>query len=564
MEVHNRSVALAPGSKLPEDGKRSEPPEEMPSRRQVLRWTCSPGSSANVTSQEPPPVLAKPKGNQNRNNNHLNAISNIALEPSQPKAQAPLPEVTPPEPCLKPKLEGVLVNHKEPRPSSKLGLHVHFKLPDDKERETSSEENYIVLRHSLGNENSSYVASNAAGTITVESSLLKAPAFLPEATPPDPPGCLKPKLEGVLVNHNEPRSSSKAGLRVHFKLPEDNKEVASPEEGVLFAKQQKAVSLFDLVNGQSAGAAVPTAPVKEPPPVLAKPKLVSRSVPALRRSHSGAFGVSASALGAALRRFVQRFCAWCLVAWHLGFGACRCTHLDARRFGASTLSAHTSMLDASALDASALDARCIDARCTHLDARRFGARRSVHAPRRLTLRRSTRRHLNARCTHLDARCSAHRRLDARCSQLDARRFGASTLGAHTSKLGASALGASTPRRSVHASRRSVLAPRRFGARRLTLGACTSSSHVWVSPLCHLPGLQLASAPQTVDVPMSSPIVRLFDPEAPPLAGNVPVGHGLAPCHPGIGDAPVPLVGTGVIGKSQAWQSSRQKCPNSWR
>ncbi|XP_034781819.2 myopalladin-like isoform X2 [Acipenser ruthenus] len=215
----------------------------------------------------------KVKGNQNRNNNHLNAISNIALEPSHPKAQAPLPEVIPPEPCLKPKLEGVLVNHKEPRPSSKLGLRVHFKLPDDKERETSSKENDVVLRHSLGNENSSYVASNAAGTITVESSLLKAPAFLPEATPPDPPGCLKPKLEGVLVNHNEPRSSSKAGLRVHFKLPEDNKEVASSEEGVLFAKQQKAVSPFDLVNGQSAGAAVPTAPVKEPPPVLAKPKL---------------------------------------------------------------------------------------------------------------------------------------------------------------------------------------------------------------------------------------------------------------------------------------------------
>ncbi|XP_041117144.1 myopalladin-like isoform X3 [Polyodon spathula] len=126
----------------------------------------------------------------------------------------------------------------------------------------------------IGNENSSYVASNAAGTITVESSHLKAPAYLPEAPPPDPPGCLKPKLEGVLVNHNEPRSSSKAGLRVHFKLPEDDKESeASPVEGVLFAKQQQAGSPFDLVNGQSAGAAVPTSSVKEPPPVLAKPKL---------------------------------------------------------------------------------------------------------------------------------------------------------------------------------------------------------------------------------------------------------------------------------------------------
>ncbi|MGH0115074.1 UNVERIFIED_CONTAM: hypothetical protein FKN15_070594 [Acipenser sinensis] len=138
--------------------------------------------------------------------------------------------------------------------------------------------------------------------------------------------------------------------------------------------------------------------------------------------------------------------------------------------GASTLSARISTLDASALDA-----RCFDARCTHLDARRFGAstlgartstldasahRRSVHAPRRSTLRR----------------------IDARCTHLDARRFGASTLGARTSTLDASRrLGA---RRSVHASRHSVLTPRRstlrcidarcthldarrFGARRYT-------------------------------------------------------------------------------------------------
>uniref|UniRef100_A0A8C4S5R4 Myopalladin n=1 Tax=Erpetoichthys calabaricus TaxID=27687 RepID=A0A8C4S5R4_ERPCA len=76
----------------------------------------------------------------------------------------------------------------------------------------------------------------------------------------DPPGCLKTKL----VNHNEPRSSSKAGLRVHFKLPEDDKESEdSSEEGIIFLKQQKS----DLrnANGQLSG--------KEPPPVLAKPKL---------------------------------------------------------------------------------------------------------------------------------------------------------------------------------------------------------------------------------------------------------------------------------------------------
>lgn len=61
---------------------------------------------------------------------------------------------------------------------------------------------------------------------------------------PDPPtSCLKTRPEGVLGNHNEPRSTSRAGLRVTFKLPEDEEE------------EEKEMSS------------------KEPPPVLAKPKL---------------------------------------------------------------------------------------------------------------------------------------------------------------------------------------------------------------------------------------------------------------------------------------------------
>ncbi|XP_073690642.1 myopalladin-like [Garra rufa] len=60
---------------------------------------------------------------------------------------------------------------------------------------------------------------------------------------PDPPtSCLKTRPEGVLGNHNESRSSSRVGLRVTFKLPEDEEE----EKGL-----------------SSRG----------PPPVLAKPKL---------------------------------------------------------------------------------------------------------------------------------------------------------------------------------------------------------------------------------------------------------------------------------------------------
>lgn len=69
---------------------------------------------------------------------------------------------------------------------------------------------------------------------------------------PDPPpnSCLK---SGALTNHKDPRASSRVGLRVHFKLPEDEEEAQSD------------------ASCQSEDAAQMSA--KEPPPVRAKPKL---------------------------------------------------------------------------------------------------------------------------------------------------------------------------------------------------------------------------------------------------------------------------------------------------
>jgi hypothetical protein len=84
----------------------------------------------------------------------------------------------------------------------------------------------------------------------------------------------KPKLEGVLVNHNEPRSSSRIGLRVHFNLPEDDKESkASSEGGRATANQARPNSFPERLNGQGSKILEPSSPIKEPPPVLAKPKL---------------------------------------------------------------------------------------------------------------------------------------------------------------------------------------------------------------------------------------------------------------------------------------------------
>ncbi|KAM6416020.1 myopalladin isoform 1-T2 [Rhynochetos jubatus] len=84
----------------------------------------------------------------------------------------------------------------------------------------------------------------------------------------------KPKLEGVLVNHNEPRSSSKIGLRVHFKLPEDDKgSESSSEDGPGATNQMRPNYFQERINGQPMKTPEPTSPSKEPPPVLAKPKL---------------------------------------------------------------------------------------------------------------------------------------------------------------------------------------------------------------------------------------------------------------------------------------------------
>ncbi|XP_074195610.1 myopalladin isoform X2 [Rhinolophus sinicus] len=96
----------------------------------------------------------------------------------------------------------------------------------------------------------------------------------PEPPSVEPPP--KPKLEGVLVNHNEPRSSSRIGLRVHFNLPEDDKGSEVSSEGVMVTTNQtRPDSFLERFNGQATKIPEPSSPVKEPPPVLAKPKLDS-------------------------------------------------------------------------------------------------------------------------------------------------------------------------------------------------------------------------------------------------------------------------------------------------
>lgn len=71
---------------------------------------------------------------------------------------------------------------------------------------------------------------------------------------PDPPAnsCLK---TGTLTNHKDSRSGSRVGLRVHFKLPEDEDE---EQHGTSYQSDEDAAQMSVS---------------KEPPPVRAKPKL---------------------------------------------------------------------------------------------------------------------------------------------------------------------------------------------------------------------------------------------------------------------------------------------------
>ncbi|XP_041066053.1 myopalladin isoform X2 [Carcharodon carcharias] len=110
-----------------------------------------------------------------------------------------------------------------------------------------------------GTEDSNVVSMNVSSSVTVEATEANVPVQ-PDKTLLRPTARLKPKLEGVLVNHHDHKP--KAGLRVHFKLPEDDTG-SEPS----FQREH------NTTNGQSTWASGPISPTKEPPPVFAKPKL---------------------------------------------------------------------------------------------------------------------------------------------------------------------------------------------------------------------------------------------------------------------------------------------------
>uniref|UniRef100_A0A2R8ZRE6 Myopalladin n=1 Tax=Pan paniscus TaxID=9597 RepID=A0A2R8ZRE6_PANPA len=134
----------------------------------------------------------------------------------------------------------------------------------------------IAQLHVRGNEDLSNNGSLHSANSTTNLAAIEPQPSPPHSEPPSVEQPPKPKLEGVLVNHNEPRSSSRIGLRVHFNLPEDDKgSEASSEAGVVTTRQTRPDSFQERFNGQATKTPEPSSPMKEPPPVLAKPKLDS-------------------------------------------------------------------------------------------------------------------------------------------------------------------------------------------------------------------------------------------------------------------------------------------------
>ncbi|XP_061644831.1 myopalladin isoform X1 [Phyllopteryx taeniolatus] len=137
-----------------------------------------------------------------------------------------------------PNLDPLSLHQEPPEDTGQLAPHLKpFTAPAVPEQEVSGQ----VLT-------SPAISSNhkAASNHQNETSVL-----LPLPSPP-PNSCLK---SGVLTNHKDLRSSSRVGLRVHFKLPEEEEG----EQSDTFAPPDEDTT-DALIN-------------KGPPPVLAKPKL---------------------------------------------------------------------------------------------------------------------------------------------------------------------------------------------------------------------------------------------------------------------------------------------------
>ncbi|XP_076830186.1 myopalladin [Brachyhypopomus gauderio] len=105
----------------------------------------------------------------------------------------------------------------------------------------------IAVLKVKGNDHSNHTDTLSTSAAEPSHHRLLESTLLTETTKYPLTSCLKTKSERLLEKKREPRSNSRVGLRVTFKLPEDDEKKSVSHEGVLSNK--------------------------EPPPVLTKPKL---------------------------------------------------------------------------------------------------------------------------------------------------------------------------------------------------------------------------------------------------------------------------------------------------
>ncbi|XP_018605118.2 myopalladin isoform X1 [Scleropages formosus] len=208
--------------------------------------------------------------------NSLNSGLKPRLEGSL--VSEPLPSILSTD-SLKPRMEGTALPHNEPR-YVVLPPDPYILKPTAEEALVYPTESRSSTMHPTITGLSLKPKMGATGPTQVESqpSLIFPDLSLSSKTKPDgalfnhnesrpnavpldtPSSCLKPKL----VSQNESRANSRVGLRVHFKLPEDDLDSVPSEE---------STPALEMHNSLLPGDTSLTSPSKEPPPVLAKPKL---------------------------------------------------------------------------------------------------------------------------------------------------------------------------------------------------------------------------------------------------------------------------------------------------
>ncbi|XP_048864175.1 myopalladin isoform X2 [Brienomyrus brachyistius] len=220
----------------------------------------------NVNHNKPPPRLEDMNVNHNK---PLPRLEDMNVNHNKPLPKLEDMNVNHNKPL--PWLEGSHTHHNELLPRAEGGLLHHHNSP------SSFLPPDVFSQHTLAHPSEPFCRSLPPSSVTAQrppwpgvspQELAASPKPRPQAAPTDqaepwlppsaadaPSSCLKPRL----LNQSESRTNSRTGLRVHFKLPEDEPDSPPPED--------------PHPAPEASADSSPTTARKDPPAVRAKPRL---------------------------------------------------------------------------------------------------------------------------------------------------------------------------------------------------------------------------------------------------------------------------------------------------